>query len=65
MTKRVGTVEARQSFSRLVSEAGFRGEHIIVDISAALHLLPQTPGIGCTVFYIITVFPEADEPRLS
>jgi len=31
MAKRVGTVEARQSFSRLVSEAGFRGEHIIIE----------------------------------
>lgn len=33
MTKRVGTVEARQSFSRLVSEAGFKGEHIIIERS--------------------------------
>ena len=33
MAKRIGTVEARQSFSRLVSEAGFRGEHIIIERS--------------------------------
>ena len=33
MTKRVGTVEARRSFSRLVGEAGFGGEHIIIERS--------------------------------
>jgi prevent-host-death family protein len=31
MAKRVGTVEARRSLSRLISEAGFRGEHIIIE----------------------------------
>jgi len=33
MAKRVGTVEARRSFSRLIGEAGFRGEHIIIERS--------------------------------
>jgi prevent-host-death family protein len=33
MTRRVGTVEARRSFSRLISEAGFKGEHIIIERS--------------------------------
>jgi prevent-host-death family protein len=31
MGKRVGTVEARRSFSRLISQAGFQGEHIIIE----------------------------------
>jgi prevent-host-death family protein len=31
VAKRVGTVEARRSFSRLVSEAGFGGEHVIIE----------------------------------
>ena len=33
MAKRVGTAEARQSFSRLIGEAGFGGEHIIIERS--------------------------------
>ena len=33
MTIRIGTVEARQSFSRLIGEAGFKGEHIIIERS--------------------------------
>ena len=33
MATRVGTVEARRSFSRLIGEAGFKGEHIIIERS--------------------------------
>ena len=33
MAKRVGTVEARRSFSRLISAAGFGGKHIIIERS--------------------------------
>lgn len=33
MARRVGTVEARRSFSRLIGEAGFKGEHIIIERS--------------------------------
>ncbi len=33
MALRVGTVEARRSFSRLIGEAGFKGEHIIIERS--------------------------------
>ncbi len=35
MARRVGTVEARQSFSRLISEARFGGEHVIIERSGA------------------------------
>ena len=30
MVRQVGTVEARRSFSRLIGEVGFKGEHIII-----------------------------------
>lgn len=33
MALRVGTVEARRSFSRLIGEAGFKGEHIVIERS--------------------------------
>jgi prevent-host-death family protein len=33
MASRMGTVEARRSFSRLIGEAGFKGEHIIIERS--------------------------------
>jgi prevent-host-death family protein len=31
MTRRIGTVKARQSFSQLIGEAGFGGEHVIIE----------------------------------
>jgi prevent-host-death family protein len=35
MARRVGTVAARQSFSRLISEARFGGEHVIIERSGS------------------------------
>jgi len=46
-----------QAFRQVGSEAGCN--------LLTLHLFPQSPGVGRTVFYISAVFPEADQPRLS